>query len=264
MDLQLHDGYVAAPRRVFTNTRQLLRSAYGTPTYFQFLNESGMDESYDDETLEAGFGDFLQNFQQFKGQVQGKTPTPVIGKQELITAGKTAAGQVLQNITQPSADPVGGAVQSIIQTGASLIPGGGLVMAGVDALGKIFGGGGQETPVTNVQQARAVIAALKNMAANQRSKNLITMAKLTEGMIAKKEAQFRSQFPDYDSPQQPAPVVAALPTGFPMVGKTAAGLAPEAGLPPAPKTGTFAGMDLKTLALLGIGGFLAYKFLTKK
>jgi len=261
MDLQLHDGYAAAPRRVFTNTRQLLRSAYGTPTYFQFLNETGMDESFDDETLEFNYNEYIQNLKTFKGQAQGKTPTPVIGKTELIQAGKQAAGQVLQNITQPSADPVGGAVQGIIQTGASLIPGGGLVMAGVDALGKIFGGGGQSTPITNVEQARAAVATFRKNAANARSKNNITFAKMNEDLANKLEAKFRSTFPDYDAPQQPTPVVAALPTNFPMVGKTPIPVAPA---PEKPKTGTFAGMDLKTLALLGIGGFLAYKFLTKK
>jgi len=262
MDLQLHDGYVAAPRRVFTNTRQLLRSAYGTPTYFQFLNESGMDESFDDETLEAGWGEYLQQFKTFKSQAQGKTPTPVIGKQELITAGKQAAGQALQTITQPGGDKVEGVVKGIISTGASLIPGGGLVMAGVDAISNLFGGGGKSTPITNAEQAKASVNAIRKRAAYERSKNMITFAKMHESLANKLEEKYRSQFPDYDSPSQPAPVVAALPTGFPMVGKTAAALAP---LPQdQPKQTTFAGMDLKTLALLGIGGFLAYKFLTKK
>lgn len=253
MDLQLHDGYAAAPRRVFTNTRQLLRSAYGTPTYFQFLNESGMDESYDDETLEAGFMDFITGAKDFRGMVRGTTPTPQITKQQFITAGKGAAGEVLQTLVQPGGDKPAQIAKSVIQTGASLIPGGSLLVSGIDALtGGAF---------SNIGNTKSISSATPEEAARLYS-SLEKVKWKVPGMNTEKiKEQLRAKIAQAE-PQQPAPVVAALPTGFPMIGGTAAALAP---LPQdQPKQTTFAGMDLKTLALLGIGGFLAYKFLTKK
>lgn len=238
MDLQLHDGYSAAPRRVFTNTRQLLQSAYGTPTYFQFLNESGMDESYDDETLEAGWGEYLQQFKTFKSQAQGKTPTPVVGKQELITAGKTAANQALQTITQPGGFQAGD-IMNIGKSALSMVP----VVGSVASL------------IPDVPKS----VSYKSLSPEQQADIIGKIPEGARGLLAKFGMKAPANIP---APSQPTPVVAALPTGFPMVGKTAAGLAP---LPQdQPKQTTFAGMDLKTLALLGIGGFLAYKFLTKK
>lgn len=238
MDLQLHDGYSAAPRRVFTNTRQLLRSAYGTPTYFQFLNESGMDESYDNETLEAGFGDFLQSFQQIKGNVTGKTPLPVFGKQQAIDIGKQAASSALVTAIQPGGFQTEDAV-NIAKSAVGMVP----------VVGSLV------NLMPNIPKS----VPYKSLSPEQQSDIIGKVPEAARGLLARFGMKAPANIP---APQQPAPVVAALPTGFPMVGKTAAGLTP---LPQdQPKQTTFAGMDIKTLALLGIGGFLAYKFLTKK
>lgn len=263
MDLQLHDGYSAAPRRVFTNTRQLLRSAYGTPTYFQFLNESGMDESYDDETLEAGFFDFLQNAKTFGQTVGGQKGQFELTKQQLIDTGKQAGQQALQVVTTPGSNKAEGLIRTGMSAVTSLIPGGSFIMPAVEGIANILGGGSKKSfPDINTQEgAQQTLQKIANM------NSLPFLEKTYYQAISKQPAimqRIQSIASQSSLPSQPAPVVAALPTGFPIVGKTAAGLAPEAGLPPAPKTGTFAGMDLKTLALLGIGGFLAYKFLTKK
>jgi len=237
MDLQLHDGYAAAPRRVFTNTRQLLRSAYGTPTYFQFLNESGMDESYDDDTLEAGFSDFLQSFQQIKGSVTGKTPLPAFGKQQAIDIGKQAATGALVSAIQPGGFQAGD-IMNIGKSALSMVP----VVGSVASL------------IPDVPKS----VSYKSLSPEQQADIIGKIPEGARGLLARFGMKAPVNIP---APSQPEPVVAALPTGFPMVGKTPVPVAPA---PDQTKTGTFAGLDTKTLLLLGLGGFLAYKFLLKK
>jgi hypothetical protein len=275
MDLQLHDGgNYTMPRRKFTTASQIMKRAYGTPTYFQFLDEMGLSGDEDDNTLEFNVREFIERK---KAEIQAQQaamepkPTPVVmlpsptpsaplvmlptptvnPNQVYVDAGKRVGGAILQTITQPGGSKPGDVTKNIITTGAGLIPGGNLLIGGIDALtGGIFSGGGKGKPFETLspEEQQQKIKTFENL-----------LAKNPPPVVAKPMQKF------LDSMRQKAaqqPIVAAEPTNIPMVGKTAAGLAPiMPQLEPA-KTG-FGGLSTTNLILLGLGGFLAFKLLNK-
>jgi hypothetical protein len=250
-----------------------MKQAYGTPTYFQFLNEMGLSGDEDDNTLEFNVREFIERK---KAEIQAQQaamapqPTPVVmlpsptpaaplvmlptpavnPNQRYIDAGKQVAGGILQTITQPSSNKAESITKNIITTGAGLIPGGNLLIGGIDALtGGIFSGGGKGRPIESMtpEEAQQKIKIYEDLIPK-----LPTFSKkLAEKLLVKLRQRAAQQ-----------PIVAAEPTNIPMVGKTAAGLAPiMPQLEPA-KTG-FGGLSTTNLILLGLGGFLAFKLLNK-
>jgi hypothetical protein len=115
--------------------------------------------------------------------------------------------------------------------------------------GGIFSGGGKGRPIESMtpEEAQQKIKIYEDLIPK-----LPTFSKKLAEKLLVKLRQRAAQLP----------IVAAEPTNIPMVGKTAAGLAPiMPQLEPA-KTG-FGGLSTTNLILLGLGGFLAFKLLNK-
>jgi hypothetical protein len=277
MDLQLHDGNYTMPRRKFTTAGQIMKRAYGTPTYFQFLDEMGLSGGEDDNTLELNIREF---FERKKAEIQAQQaamapkPTPVVmlpsptpsaplvmlptpavnPNQRYIDAGKQAAAQAIQTIVQPGGNKAEALTKGIISTGMGLIPGGSLIAGGIDALtGGAFSGagstGGKPVELLTPEEAAAVLPEFekKYNTSNAFAKKIMDKTQVLPKLRAKAAQQT---------------IVAAEPTNIPMVGKTAAGLAPI--MPQLePAKPSFGGLSTTNLILLGLGGFLAFKLLNK-
>lgn len=250
MDLQLHDGNYAIPQRRFTTGRQLLNAAYGTPTYFKFIDQYGLSGYEDDSTLEAGFMDFINQAKQARTTIQSGAPQPEFGKQQIIDVGKAAAGAAFQ--AGSGGASTAESVYRGVQAGIGLVPVvGPAISVGMGVVEGILGGkSGPMSP----QQTLNYYNKFKNYPKSHPGGAAALM-------IAKKYPEVTQGLLPGSTQQQP--IVAATPTGFPVVGKTAASLAPVIPPAPEPKGTTFAGIDTKTLLLLGLGGFLAFKLLNK-
>jgi len=285
MDLQLHDGGNVMPRRKFTTAGQIMQRAYGTPTYFQFLDEMGLSGEEDDNTLQLGFGDFL-NRQNFGNIVQGygvvrdainvirpRTPTPVVmgpAPAPILPTGPAAPLVMLPTPAAPinpnrqiAVDAARAAGSALIQNyGSSAPTGEKLFNIGTAAISAI--------PIVG-PAASLIMGALPSLF------NKDTFPKTYPDLKAYVEKFKRSTIPGVvygvaqarkkiaEMEAQAAaqqPIVAAEPTNIPMVGKTPAGLAPiMPQLEPA-KPG-FGGLSTTNLILLGLGGLLAFKLLNK-
>jgi hypothetical protein len=288
MDLQLHDGgNYTMPRRRFTTAGQIMKNAYGTPTYFQFLEEMGLSGEEDDNTLEENFDNFLSqqrdifgNIVQGYGVVQdairiirpkkpkpvvmGPAPAPILpttpaaplvmlptpaapvnpNKQVAIDAAKAAGSALIQQYgsSAPTAEKLFNVGTAAISAVPIIGPAANLIMG---ALPNLF----QSKPgPRSYEELKQYVEKFKY------SKNplYIQGVALARQNIANMEAQAAAQ----------QPIVAAEPTNIPMVGKTAAGLAPI--MPQLePAKPSFGGLSTTNLILLGLGGFLAFKLLNK-
>jgi hypothetical protein len=228
MDLQLHEGYAMKPRKVLTNKGQLLRAAYGTPTYFQFLNETGLDEDYPIETLEGGWWDFVKSAPK---KVGGAVKSAVQATGAGIKKAAVAGANVAPGIFGPTADAI-----RFIESP------------------KTFSFKGSDT-LKGVKQAAAVVVPMVLPGAAKAVQSVgVDPSQLITNVL---------------TPQQ-KPVVAMLPaeTAIPAPDQTQflpmARMAAMPAATPSAAPATFAGMNLQTLLLLGLGGFVAYNFLSKK
>jgi len=181
----------------------------------------------------------INNMVPFQTTAPGTTPPKIFTKDQLIDIGKNVGSTAFSGGTKEQV------VSSLIQNVGSIIPGGGIVLGIGNAIQSAFGGGKQSTP----EEAYNMIQKMR--AAGQ-------WDRMPKGI--------RSGFEKLASRYNPSmqPMVVATPTTIPMTGGSVASLGPVIPVMPESKpTGTFAGLDTKTLLLLAVGGFLAFKLLNK-
>jgi len=224
MDLQLHEGYAIKPRKVLTNKGQLLRAAYGTPTYFQFLNETGLDEDYPIETLEGGFWDFVTSApKKVGGAIKSAAQATGAGIKKAAVGG----AKVLPGVFGPTADAI-----RFIESPKTFS------FKGSDTLGAIKTAAAVVLPMVAPGAAKAVQSV--GVDPSQLITNVLTPQE--KPVVAMLPAETAVPAPD-QTQFLPMARMAATPSTTPP---------------------TFGGMDLKTILLLGLGGLVAYKFLLKK